>query len=123
MGRIHIGGSGELAEGGAIRFRVRHQGRQAEAFAIRVGEDVRGFINVCTHRALELDLGMGNFHTSDGTLLRCMAHGAIFSLDGCAVEGPCPKGSALTRVQVIEEDGQIFALEEDDLASSDPAGR
>ncbi len=110
MRRIPIGRSEELQERGAIRFRIERLGVEAAAFAIRVDGEPRAFVNVCTHRALELDLGEGTFFTSDGALLRCRAHGALYHpLDGSCAGGVCAKGASLTPIPLWEIDGILYA--------------
>jgi len=112
MSRRQIARSEDLPERSAIRFRVLRQGREAPAFAIRVEGTVRAYLNVCTHRELELDLGDGTFFTPDGALLRCRAHGALFQPEtGACAGGICPKRSTLTELPVIEEDGMVWVEE------------
>lgn len=117
MALVEIARSEEIPERGALRFRVRWKGRDAAAFAVRVDGKVRAFLNVCTHRELELDLGDGTFFTPDGSLLRCRAHGALFEpLTGACAGGSCPKRSALTELPATEEGGMIRVEEGDPLA-------
>ncbi|HEY0840933.1 MAG TPA: Rieske 2Fe-2S domain-containing protein [Vulgatibacter sp.] len=114
MARIEIGRSGDLPERSARRFRIRWLGKQMEAFAIRANGRVRAFLNVCTHRELELDLGDGTFFTPDGALLRCRAHGALFHPEtGACAGGICPKRSSLTEVPISEEEGILWAEEKE----------
>ncbi|AKU91224.1 Ferredoxin subunits of nitrite reductase and ring-hydroxylating dioxygenase [Vulgatibacter incomptus] len=97
-------------ERGAIRFRLPRPDGDVEAFAIRFEGQLRAWVNVCTHRALELDLGSGSFFARDGRLLLCRAHGALFDpLDGSCAGGVCGKGTGLAAVKIVEEDGILWS--------------
>jgi nitrite reductase/ring-hydroxylating ferredoxin subunit len=110
MEPIEIAASTALPEGGALRFRIPREGALVEAFVVRRGGEIFAYVNRCTHREVELDLGSGTFLHPDGTVLRCRAHGALFDVrSGACVGGICPKPSALARVQVEERAGRIFA--------------
>lgn len=112
MARNVIGRSDELPERGALRFRIRHRGRQTPAFAVRVDGVIRAYLNICTHRELELDLGTGVFFSQDGALLICKAHGARYQPeDGACAGGICQKGSSLTPIEVVEVGGVIYVEE------------
>lgn len=97
------------AEGETIRFQARHGGEEKEAFAFRFGGEVYAYINECTHRALPLDLGNGEFFTEDGKELLCRAHGARFDpSSGACVGGVCPRGSRLTAIRLREREGWLL---------------
>jgi len=111
MDRIAVAPSSALPEGGALRFRIQHEGAPVEAFVVRQAGELFAYVNRCTHRQVELDLGAGIFHHPDGSVLRCRAHGAMFDIrSGACAGGMCSKGSALARVAVEEHDGTIYAL-------------
>lgn len=113
MSRFSVARSEELPEGGAVRFRVAVEGRVVDAFAIRFRGVARAYLNVCTHRAVELDLGKGEFFHPDGQLLLCRAHGALYHPEtGACAGGMCPRGTALAQVPVEEAEGVIWALAE-----------
>lgn len=99
-----------LVEGKALTFRVRFPMGERGAFAIRHQGEVRAYLNVCTHRALPLDLlRRGEFFSEDGEDLVCQAHGARFHpADGSCVGGVCNRGSHLSPLAVEERDGGIF---------------
>jgi nitrite reductase/ring-hydroxylating ferredoxin subunit len=112
MARVKVCDSGELPERGAVRFHVLHGGRPAGAFAVRFQGEVRAYLNVCTHREMELDLGEGRFFADGGTNLACRAHGALYDpLLGTCVGGICRRGAALTALPVVEEEGAVWAGE------------
>lgn len=109
----HLSASEALPEGGALTFRVRLPTGEQGAFAIRHQGVVRAYLNVCTHRALPLDLlQRGNFFSEDRASLVCQAHGARFDpVEGSCVGGVCSKGSGLTPLAVEEREGDIYLVE------------
>lgn len=112
MSRIRLASSSELQEGAGIRFPVSRGGRAVSAFAIRFQGQVRAWVNACTHRAVELDLGSGVFFHPSGQLLLCRAHGAMFHpVTGACAGGMCAKSSALEPVSVVEEEGAIWLVD------------
>ena len=111
MERTAIARSDELGEGEARRFVARVAGRDVAAFVIRHGGRVRAYVNRCLHRALELDLGEGDFLTPDRTLISCRAHGALYDpATGACAGGLCPQGAGLFVVRVEEEGGTIWTF-------------
>ena len=112
MARTPIARSEELPEGGSIRFRIRVRGVPVEAFAIRFHGAARAWVNRCTHREVELDLGRNVFFHPDGSTLLCRAHGAMFDpVTGACVGGICSRSTALESVALEELDGTIWAIE------------
>lgn len=98
-------------EGRSIRFRISLEGKEVQAFAVRHEGAIRAYVNVCTHRALPLDLGEGGFFSESGRTLRCKAHGARFDpATGACVGGLCPEGTALTALRVEEREGALYFL-------------
>ncbi len=112
MERTAIAPSSALPEGGALRFRTRHEGVGVDAFVVRHDGALYAYVNRCTHRQVELDLGAGTFFHPNGQLLLCRAHGAMFDVrTGACAGGMCSKGSALAGVVVEEIDGTLYALQ------------
>ena len=111
MERIEIARSTDVPEGGALRFRTRHGGQAVDAFLVRFEGGLFAYVNRCTHREIELDLGKGTFFHPDGTRLLCRAHGAMFDVrTGACTGGMCSKGTALAAIALEEQEGRIFAL-------------
>ena len=114
-----------LVEGRSRRFELEPlQGRFGpvvlEGFALRVGGEVRAYVNVCPHRGQPVDLGDGKLVAPDGTL-ECQAHGAHFAaLSGACVRGPC-EGHGLGPVPIAERDGAVWLLPRDERVD-DPEG-
>lgn len=104
--------SAALTEGGTgVRFAVEHQGRREPAFVVRHGGKVHGYLNVCTHRPLELDYPEGEFFDHSGLYLVCSIHGATYKPDtGHCVMGPCTEEERLIPLQVEERDGKVYLI-------------
>lgn len=107
---VRVCESGALPERGAVRFEVLRDGQPAGAFAVRFMGELRAYLNLCTHRAMELDLGEGHFFSDDGRHLACRAHGALYDpLQGICAGGICRRGASLTPIAVREEGGIVWA--------------
>lgn len=117
MSRIVIASSAQVVEGKGLRFRTSHCGKRVEAFAVRYQGVVRAWVNSCTHRAVELDLGKGDFFHPNGQLLLCRAHGALFDpVTGACAGGICARSTKLTSIPMEEEGGVVYAIVEGDCA-------
>lgn len=86
--------------------------RQYWGFVVRVrdggGESVRGYINACPHVGLPLNLSGDNFFDTDGKLLLCQMHGALFRPeDGFCVSGPC-ESERLQPLKLEVRDGAVW---------------
>lgn len=103
--------SSALADGGrGARFEVEYFGDPAPAFLVRHGGKVRGYLNRCSHVAMELDWQEGMFFDSEGRDLICSTHGALFSADeGRCLGGPC-NGTPLVKLLVEERDGGVYFM-------------
>lgn len=67
----------------------------------------RGYVNVCPHEGVWLNIGTGVFFNSTGQFLKCGKHGAIFRIDtGVCVGGPC-EGARLEPVSVMAMSGDV----------------
>lgn len=101
--------SAALPDGGdGVRFEVRWQGENAQAFAIRHEGLVRAYLNRCAHVPVELDWQPGRFLDAEGVYLICATHGAIYVPEtGYCVGGPC-KGKSLQALTVVERDGGVY---------------
>jgi nitrite reductase/ring-hydroxylating ferredoxin subunit len=84
-----------------------------------------GYVNTCPHQGTWLNIGSGEFFSSDRAFLKCGRHGANFEIEtGLCVEGPC-KGAGLEPVALAVIDGDVclcgVPLVEDD-GMPDPFG-
>lgn len=103
--------SAALAEAGrGVRFEVEYFGEPAAAFVVRFEGEVCGYLNRCSHVALELDWREGDFFGADGRDLICSAHGAVYDpSSGACRGGPC-NGAPLVPLRIAERDGKVFFL-------------
>jgi len=90
---------------------------------VRVGDGVRGYLNRCPHAGHPLDLRPQHFLTTDGALILCSSHGALFEKStGYCVAGPCA-GRSLTPVALEVQCGFVMlagSVDMDALAAIAP---
>ena len=100
-----------LADGGrGVRFEVQYFGQSTPAFLVRHRGSVRGYLNRCSHVALELDWREGEFFDAGGRDLICSAHGAIYdAAHGVCLGGPCG-GAPLVALRIEERAGKVYFL-------------
>jgi nitrite reductase/ring-hydroxylating ferredoxin subunit len=79
----------DLADPGSKAFRFRQADRLFAGFLIREGETVRGFVDSCPHAGWPLSALDDRYLTRDQRHILCAGHGALFTLDGGCVAGPC----------------------------------
>ncbi|MFL5291605.1 MAG: Rieske (2Fe-2S) protein [Myxococcales bacterium] len=107
---VRLCSSADLRPGGSLRFPL-HPRRpyEEEGFAYRAPDGtVRGWVNVCPHRAQPIDLGDERLFNAAGEI-ECQAHGARFDPStGKCVGGPC-FASALRPIEIVETEGEIRA--------------
>ena len=101
----------DLGATGAKEFEYGNP-RQYWGFVVRVrdgGDDgVRGYINACPHVGLPLNLSGDYFFDTEGKLLLCQMHGALFRPeDGFCVSGPC-QGEHLQPLKLEIRDGAVW---------------
>jgi nitrite reductase/ring-hydroxylating ferredoxin subunit len=96
-----------VKEPGAKGFVFRSGEALFMGFVVRKGGQVKGWIDRCPHTGFPLALLPDRYFTSEGDLLLCSSHGALFRpLDGFCVGGPCA-GRSLYDWPVAVEDGMI----------------
>ncbi len=109
----------DLNDQGARGFTIGAGDWPLRGFVVRVGAEIRGYINDCPHAHHPLNLRPHRFLTADGALIVCASHGALFEkLTGVCVAGPCA-GAYLRSVPLRIADG--FVLLADTAAGSSPA--
>lgn len=102
-----------ITEGNSKGFVVS----DASFFAVQQFGKVFVYRNRCPHLGIELEWLPDRFLDSEGELIQCATHGALFTIDtGLCIAGPCV-GEALEPVPVIERDGNLYLL----LAPTDDA--
>jgi nitrite reductase/ring-hydroxylating ferredoxin subunit len=102
-------------------FRINEAGERRPfpiVVARKNAKEYFGYVNVCTHEGIWLNVGSGTFFDTDRKSLRCGRHGARFEIDtGICVDGPC-QGASLEPVALAVIQGEVclcgIALVEDD---------
>lgn len=109
MSDIKVCASSDLTEGGmGFRFKVLYNGEETSAFVVRVDNEVRSFLNRCSHVPVEMDWNYGEFLDDSGRIIVCATHGASYdATDGQCLGGPC-SGNPLVRLAVSERDGDVY---------------
>jgi nitrite reductase/ring-hydroxylating ferredoxin subunit len=98
-----------LERGDGVRFEVMVDGASQPAFAVRFRGSVHAYVNRCAHIAYELDFQAGKFFDSEGLLLICSTHGAVYEPEsGRCAGGPCAR-RGLIPVPVDERGGKVYA--------------
>ena len=96
--------------GPGVRFEVEHLGRPAPAFAVRYHGEVHGYLNRCSHVAMELDWQPGVFFDADGRDLLCSTHGATYDArTGQCRGGPCNR-RPLVKLALEERAGRVYYM-------------
>ena len=105
----------DLERHGAHGFTIGEGDFPLRGFVVRVGNDVRGYVNRCPHAGHPLDLLPQRFLTADGALILCSSHGALFEkTTGQCVAGPCV-GRSLVPVPVEVRRGCVLLADEADI--------
>jgi nitrite reductase/ring-hydroxylating ferredoxin subunit len=98
----------DLYEHGARAFTIGTGDWPLRGFVVRVGDEVRGYVNDCPHAGHPLNLRPHRFLTPDGALILCSSHGAVFEKQtGYCVAGPCA-GHSLRPVPLAVEAGFVM---------------
>lgn len=97
----------ELKPGGSRGFDAENTGVDT-VFAVRRGDEVRVYRNLCPHAGARLEYRKDRFLSPDGKHIVCYAHGAVFDPDtGVCTDGPC-LGQSLEAVPCLIESGWIW---------------
>lgn len=115
MSFIFLSALEALPAEGVAGFDVDTEAGPVALLALRAGEQVRVFHNVCPHAGRRLEVAPGRFIVDAG-LLVCAAHGACFTIPaGDCTAGPC-RGQQLAEVpSEVRTDGVW-------IDPADPAG-
>jgi nitrite reductase/ring-hydroxylating ferredoxin subunit len=99
-----------LGEGEGMRFHIRVDGLERDAFVVRYRGRLFGYLNTCRHQLLNLDFGDAHFFDEAYDGLVCCHHGARYRPDtGVCFDGPC-EGGRLTPLKLEERDGALWCL-------------
>ena len=94
----------ELIEGAAKGFEVDG----LSVFALKYDGEIHVYRNSCPHLGVELNWFEDQFFDSDGALIQCATHGALFDpASGECLAGPCP-GQSLERMPSHVIAGQLY---------------
>jgi nitrite reductase/ring-hydroxylating ferredoxin subunit len=108
-----LGDARRLGEGQGVRFQIRVDGVEREAFAVRWRGTVHGYVNQCRHQGLPLDFGDARFFDDSYDALVCCHHGARYRPDsGECFDGPCV-GGRLTPLRFEERGAELWCLGSD----------
>ncbi len=107
----------DLGEQGCRGFTLGEGDWPLRGVVLRVGKEVRAFVNSCPHAGHPLNLLPHRFLTPDGALIICSSHGALFERDGgLCIAGPC-EGKSLKALPVSVVSGYVVLAEEVALTS------
>lgn len=96
--------SDDIAEGQSKGFEVDGQA----LLAVRKQGRVYVYRNECPHLGIPLEWLPDQFLDSDGCLIQCAMHGALFLIeDGQCIAGPC-QGQALQAIAHTERGGEVL---------------
>lgn len=99
--RIPIAKLGEIMHGSTHVFSF---GPATKGIAYNKDGVIRAYVNRCTHMGGPVDLHQGQ-------TLRCRWHGADFDpCTGAAIAGEAPAGTFLKPIDVLEENGMLYAV-------------
>lgn len=96
----------ELEEGSSRGF-SSHLG---PVFAVKMDGEIFVYKNECPHLGVNLEFEADSFLDSEGRLIQCSMHGALFIINtGYCLSGPC-QGESLSPVEFKIDDHQIVLL-------------
>lgn len=96
----------DIADGGTRRLAAVAP-RAPDAFLVRRGDRVFGYVDNCPHRDLPLHFVTGRYLSPDGAAILCVNHGARFDVEsGVCLSGPCV-GLSLTPLPLEASGGVV----------------
>lgn len=102
----------DIEEGAAKGFEVANK----YLFAVKKDGQLFLYYNYCPHLGTPLEWQEDQFLDSDGALIQCSTHGALFLIDsGQCILGPC-KGKQLKAIPFVLGNG-FMMIEESDVSS------
>jgi nitrite reductase/ring-hydroxylating ferredoxin subunit len=102
---VTLGPLGQIVEGEARNYVLQLRAGRFHGFVVRRDGKVHGYVDRCPHAGLPLAQELDAYLSSDGGLILCSWHGALFEIDGGrCVGGPCA-GQRLTAwpVEIVAE--------------------
>ncbi|MFV3077298.1 Rieske (2Fe-2S) protein [Niveispirillum fermenti] len=109
MGTV-LGRLDEVPEGGSREY-VFGQGLNAfRMFVVRHDGRCFGYLNLCPHYSLPLNVRADEFLSRDGARIMCRRHLAVFTIeDGLCIDGACT-GSSLETVPVTVDQAGMLVI-------------
>lgn len=91
---------------------------ETNLFAVKRDGLIYAYKNSCPHLGIELQWQEDQFLDSEGSLIQCSTHGALFLIDnGDCVAGPCLGKSLITIEHHVLSNGNIV-IDSDALANA-----
>lgn len=98
----------DIEDRGSIGLVAELNGQRTSLIAVREGDAVFLYVNLCPHIGAPLDFEPGRFMNLERDHIQCAMHGALFRIhDGGCVQGPCT-GEHLTPVASVLREGAVF---------------
>lgn len=105
----------EIEDGNAREFTFGRGTTVFSMFAVRRGDKVFGYLNICPHYSQPLNYRKGQFLNEDGSRIRCTMHFAEFRIeDGYGVSGAAER-CWLDPVPLVVRDGDIFIAAREEI--------
>jgi len=99
----------DIEEGHSKGFEVANK----YIFAVKKDAQIYVYYNYCPHLGTPLEWQEDQFLDSDGALIQCSTHGALFLIEsGQCILGPC-KGKNLKAIPFQQGNGFVMINEED----------
>lgn len=96
--------SDELEEGACLEGNVDN----TQVFIVRFNGQLSAYANICPHVGVPLNWKPNDFLDTDGELIQCSTHHALFlPHTGECISGPC-FGESLRAFDISEKDGSIY---------------
>tara|TARA_B100001093_G_C26469172_1_gene859826 strand:- start:257 stop:604 length:348 start_codon:yes stop_codon:yes gene_type:complete len=90
----------DIKEGKSNIIKTKYNDSEVEIIILRDKNILNGFVNICPHASLPLNLNDTNVLYNDNFHLICRNHAALFNpLNGICVSGPC-EGKSLEIVKL-----------------------
>jgi len=86
---------------------------EARGYLVKVEGEVAAFSEVCTH------LGCRVPYVAENNRFECPCHGSKFTVEGCYIEGPAPRGMDKYGTEVVDD---VVVIDTDELIPGTAAG-
>ncbi len=84
---------------------------ETSGFAIRKDGEIYAYRNSCPHLGIPLDWQPNQFLDTEGELIECSTHGALFLIEtGECISGPC-SGDALKPIAIHCDQTSVYSAD------------